>query len=52
MIADPGPDGAGMARGLIAIDPGELGYYFAAPIEHHGRPAIVSRTGYTGEDGL
>ncbi len=52
MIAIQGPMALALARGLIAIDPGELGYYFAVPMEHHGRPAIVSRTGYTGEDGL
>jgi aminomethyltransferase len=51
MIAVQGPRAVGLARDLT---PGadQLAYYYAMPTNYRGRPSIVSRTGYTGEDGL
>jgi len=51
MIAVQGPRALDMCRGLTEVDAGELGYYFATPTTYQGKPCVVSRTGYTGEDG-
>jgi aminomethyltransferase len=39
-------------RPLASIDPGELKYYRFTRGEVASRPAIIARTGYTGEDGF
>jgi aminomethyltransferase len=52
MVAVQGPKAVELCRGLTAADAGQLGYYFAAATTYQGQPCIVSRTGYTGEDGL
>ena len=39
-------------QGMFEIDVASLKYYFAAPTRYKGVPCVVSRTGYTGEDGL
>jgi aminomethyltransferase len=52
MIALQGPQALAVARGLFAADPEQLGYFFAAPTTYQGKPCVVSRTGYTGEDGI
>ena len=52
MIAVQGPRALDMCRGLTEVDAGELGYYFATPTTYQGKPCVVSRTGYTGEDGV
>jgi len=52
MVAVQGPQALEICRGLTAADAGQLGYYFAAPTTYQGKPCVVSRTGYTGEDGL
>ncbi len=52
MIAVQGPKALAMCQGLTEADPGKLAYYFARPTSYQGKPCVVSRTGYTGEDGL
>jgi aminomethyltransferase len=52
MIAAQGPTAIDMCRGLTEADAGKLAYYFATPTACLGQPCAVSRTGYTGEDGL
>ncbi len=52
MIAVQGPKAVGLCRGLTEADPGQLAYYYAAPSRYRGKNCVVSRTGYTGEDGV
>ena len=52
MIAVQGPGAVEMCRGLTEADASTLPYYFAAPTRCLGQQCVVSRTGYTGEDGL
>jgi aminomethyltransferase len=52
MIAVQGPKAVAMCQGLTEADPSKLGYYFATPSRYQGQPCVVSRTGYTGEDGV
>jgi aminomethyltransferase len=52
MVAVQGPRALEMCRGLTATDADKLSYYYATPTTYHGKPCVVSRTGYTGEDGL
>jgi aminomethyltransferase len=41
-----------MCRDLFETDPTALQYYHAAPTRCRGQQCVVSRTGYTGEDGI
>ena len=52
MVGVQGPQALSICRDLTETDPSQLGYYFAAPTRYHGQPCVVSRTGYTGEDGI
>src|SRR5262249_34980025 len=52
MVAVQGPKAVELCKGLTAVDGSSLAYYYAAPTRYHDRPCVVSRTGYTGEDGL
>lgn len=52
MVAVQGPAAMAMCQGLVEADPSQLGYYFAAPTRYQGKPCVISRTGYTGEDGV
>ena len=52
MIAVQGPRALELSRGLTPADAGQLSYYHATPTTYRGQPCVVSRTGYTGEDGL
>jgi len=52
MIALQGPTAVAAVAGLFADDVAKLKYYYAMPTSYHGVPVVVSRTGYTGEDGL
>lgn len=52
MIAVQGPRALDMVRGLTEVDPSSLKYYFAAPTRCMGQQCVLSRTGYTGEDGV
>lgn len=52
MVAVQGPDALNLCRGLTAADAGKLGYYFAVNTTWKNGPCLLSRTGYTGEDGI
>jgi aminomethyltransferase len=52
MLAVQGPKAIELCRDLFAADPGALQYYHAAPTRCRGQQCVVSRTGYTGEDGI
>jgi aminomethyltransferase len=52
MIAVQGPKAVALSQGLTDADASKLGYYYATPTRYRDRPCVVSRTGYTGEDGL
>jgi len=52
MIAVQGPNAVEMCKGLTPADAGQLQYYYAVPTTYRDKPCVVSRTGYTGEDGL
>ncbi len=51
MIAVQGPKAIGIADQLADIPLGDLPYYNGKCCQFNGTPAMVSRTGYTGEDG-
>src|SRR5262245_4962243 len=52
MLAVQGPKAVAMCAGMFDADPVQLKYYFAAPTRYRNKQCVVSRTGYTGEDGL
>lgn len=52
MIAVQGPKAVEILAALGAETASEHGYYSAAPMTVAGMDALVSRTGYTGEDGF
>jgi aminomethyltransferase len=52
MIAVQGPRAVKLCEGLAEAEAGRLAYYHAAATRVMGQQCIVSRTGYTGEDGL
>jgi aminomethyltransferase len=52
MLAVQGPRAMEWSRGLTELDADKLPYYHAAPTRFRDKPCVVSRTGYTGEDGL
>jgi aminomethyltransferase len=52
MLASQGPKAVEQAKGMFDVDPASLKYYFAAPTRYKGVGCVISRTGYTGEDGL
>jgi glycine cleavage system T protein (aminomethyltransferase) len=52
MIAVQGPKAIDLCKNLVDADPAGLAYYFATPTRFRGQPAVLSRTGYTGEDGI
>jgi aminomethyltransferase len=52
MIAIQGPKAVALCKGLTECDASQLAYYYAAPTRCLGQQCVVSRTGYTGEDGL
>jgi aminomethyltransferase len=52
MIAVQGPRAVELCRGLTEADPAALRYYHATPTLYRGKLVAVSRTGYTGEDGV
>jgi aminomethyltransferase len=51
MIAVQGPLALQIVRPLVNLDPATLRYYFGGEATITGAPGLVSRTGYTGEDG-
>jgi aminomethyltransferase len=52
MVAVQGPKALAQCAGMFEADPARLAYYYAAPTRYQGQNCVVSRTGYTGEDGL
>jgi aminomethyltransferase len=52
MIAVQGPLAMETCKRLFSFDPSRLKYYQATITDQFSKPAIVSRTGYTGEDGF
>ena len=51
MIAIQGPRAVELCRGLTPAVLDALPYYHAVRTTYRGKPCVVSRTGYTGEDG-
>ncbi len=52
MIAVQGPKAMDVCRRLFRFDPTRLKYYRATITDQFAKPVILSRTGYTGEDGF
>jgi aminomethyltransferase len=52
LIAVQGPKAAALLSRVCAPDPSDLPYYGFRDTAVSGAPALVSRTGYTGEDGF
>ncbi|MFI0793499.1 glycine cleavage system aminomethyltransferase GcvT [Micromonospora rubida] len=52
IIAVQGPRAADTVEAVTGAEPTRLGYYSAITVEAAGHPALVARTGYTGEDGF
>jgi aminomethyltransferase len=52
MIAVQGPKAVAICSGLTDVDPSTLSYYHAAATRCLGQRCVLSRTGYTGEDGV
>src|SRR5262249_46161388 len=52
MFAVQGPKALELCAGLVPVDLAQMKYYFAAPTQYQGQGCVVSRTGYTGEDGV
>ncbi|HEX9285987.1 MAG TPA: glycine cleavage system aminomethyltransferase GcvT [Thermoanaerobaculia bacterium] len=52
LIAVQGPRAAALLSRVAAEDPSDLDYYAFREISILGEPTLVSRTGYTGEDGF
>ncbi|HVS40218.1 MAG TPA: glycine cleavage system aminomethyltransferase GcvT [Gemmataceae bacterium] len=52
MAAVQGPKAIEIVRGLTDADPSQLAYYHATPARCRDKECVVSRTGYTGEDGV
>jgi aminomethyltransferase len=52
LVAIQGPAARGILQGLTPLDLAALRRYAAARAEVAGIPALVARTGYTGEDGF
>ena len=51
-LAVQGPKGESVMQKLVRLGLGEMNYYWSAQKEVSGVDALVSRTGYTGEDGF
>jgi len=52
LLAVQGPAAATILAGLTELEPGRLRNYAAAETSLAGRPVLLARTGYTGEDGF
>ena len=52
MIAVQGPQALALLREAAKLDLAEMKYYTAADMQYLGTSGVVSRTGYTGEDGF
>lgn len=53
LVAIQGPRAVALCQDLLTdVDVSRLGYYYGQAASYGGQPCLVSRTGYTGEDGL
>ena len=52
LLALQGPRAEEVLSPLVNVDLSQLVYYYCQPCEAKGHPALISRTGYTGEDGF
>ena len=52
MIAVQGPAACEIVNKLVNTKLERMGYYHAAVVQQFGRACVLSRTGYTGEDGF
>ena len=52
MVAVQGPGALALCNGLAPAEVDKLPYYHGCMTSYRGMPCTVSRTGYTGEDGL
>ena len=52
MIAVQGPKSVELVADMFADDVTKLKYYYAQPTRYRDKGCVVSRTGYTGEDGF
>lgn len=52
LVAIQGPKAAALCQGMFDADIATLKYYYAMPTRYQGERCMVSRTGYTGEDGF
>ncbi|MFJ7240623.1 glycine cleavage system aminomethyltransferase GcvT [Streptomyces olivaceus] len=52
LLAVQGPEASGILKGLTDADLDGLKYYAGLPGAVAGVPALIARTGYTGEDGF
>jgi aminomethyltransferase len=52
MLALQGPQALALCRGLTEADAEQLAYYHATPTRCRDKGCVLSRTGYTGEDGI
>ncbi len=52
LIAIQGPRSVAMLQPHVDVDLGAMRYYFCAEGRVNGVPAVIARTGYTGEDGF
>jgi aminomethyltransferase len=52
MLAIQGPKAEEILQQVTSANLGEIAYFHAAEIDVDGVPCLVSRTGYTGEDGF
>ena len=52
LIAIQGPKSVELLQPHVDVDLASMKYYFCTQGNVYGRPAIIARTGYTGEDGF
>ncbi|QVL30134.1 glycine cleavage system aminomethyltransferase GcvT [Telmatocola sphagniphila] len=52
MVAVQGPKAVELCKEMFADPIEDLKYYYARPTKYLGQNCVVSRTGYTGEDGI
>lgn len=51
-LAIQGPESETIVREVLGIDCSDLGFYTFKDAVYEGNPVLISRTGYTGEDGF